>query len=227
MTGNGQSISFKYNDDGIRTAKTVNGVTTVYHLLGDRVTFESNGTDSIYYTYDAAGDLISLNLNGTEYYYIRNAQGDITGLFNSAGTQVVAYTYGSWGKLVSTTGILAATLGVKNPYRYRGYRYDTETGLYYLNSRYYNPQWGRFINADTSDILNVITELLTVNLFSYCTNNPANYQDEYGFSKNRYERPDTSMQNLKDHEVTALAHDKSLSGNERRKVPKGRKNKRS
>ena len=96
MTGNSQSISFKYNDDGIRTAKTVNGVTTTYHLLGDRVTFESNGTDSTYYTYDAAGDLISLNLNGTEYYCIRNAQGDITGLFNSAGTQVVAYTYDSW-----------------------------------------------------------------------------------------------------------------------------------
>jgi RHS repeat-associated core domain len=103
-----------------------------------------------------------MNLNGVEYWYIRNAQGDIIGLIDKAGTQVVSYTYDSWGKpspevkdesgnILPTSGItgsLASTVGVKNPYRYRGYRYDTETQLYYLNSRYYNPEWGRFINAD-------------------------------------------------------------------------------
>jgi RHS repeat-associated protein len=146
---NRQNKSYKYNDAGIRTQKVVNGVTTNYHLEGDKVTYESNGTDKIYYTYDSEGDLISMNLSGTEYYYIRNDQGDIIGLFDKAGIQVVAYTYDTWGKLISTTGTLASTVGAKNPYRYRGYRYDGETGLYYLNARYYNAEWGRFINADS------------------------------------------------------------------------------
>ena len=74
-------------------------------------------------------NLDSMNLNGKEYYYIRNAQGDITGLFDDKGLQVVTYTYDSWGKQVSITGSLASTVGVENPYRYRGYRYDAETGL--------------------------------------------------------------------------------------------------
>ncbi|EQB88355.1 YD repeat-containing protein [Clostridium punense] len=66
-----------------------------------------------------------MNLNDTEYFYVRNAQGDIIGLIDKAGTQVVFYTYDSWGKLISIEGTLKDTVGVKNPYRYRGYRYDT------------------------------------------------------------------------------------------------------
>jgi len=175
---NRQNKSYKYNDAGIRTQKVVNGVTTNYHLEGDKVTYESNGTDKIYYTYDSEGDLISMNLNETEYYYIRNAQGDIIGLFDKAGTQVVAYTYDTWGKLISTTGTLASTVGVKNPYRYRGYRYDGETGLYYLNARYYNAEWGRFINADAYG--GNVGNLLSHNVFAYCMNNPVNMSDPSG-----------------------------------------------
>jgi RHS repeat-associated protein len=178
ISGNGKSISYKYNDAGIRTQKVVNGVATNYHLEGDKVTYESNGTDKIYYTYDSEDDLISMNLNGTEYYYIRNAQGDIIGLFDKAGTQVVAYTYDTWGKLISTTGTLASTVGAKNPYRYRGYRYDGETGLYYLQSRYYNAEWGRFINAD--GYIGTPGELLSCNMFAYCSNNPVNRDDPNG-----------------------------------------------
>ena len=111
-----------------------------------------------------------MNLNGVEYYYIRNAQGDIIGLKDKTGTQVVSYAYDSWGKLISTTGSLASTVGVKNPYLYRGYRYDTETGLYYLQSRYYNADWGRFINAD--GLIGQTGALLGHNLFSYSNNNP-------------------------------------------------------
>jgi RHS repeat-associated protein len=73
---------------------------------------------------------------------------------------------------------LASTVGAENPYRYRGYRYDTETGLYYLQSRYYNPEWGRFINAD--GIVGNQDELLSCNMFAYCNNNPVNLQDEDG-----------------------------------------------
>jgi RHS repeat-associated protein len=179
IIGNGKNISYKYNDAGIRTEKIVDGVTTKYYLLGSRVAYETNGTDIIYYTYDDSSNLLSMNLNGIEYYYIRNAQGDIIGLFDKNGTQVVSYVYDSWGKLISITGTLAATVGVKNPYRYRGYRYDTETGLYYLGSRYYNPEWGRFINAD--GIAAVTGELLSANMFVYCKDNPTTLKDPSGF----------------------------------------------
>ncbi len=117
-------------------------------------------------------------LNDTEeYFYIRNAQSDIIGIINSIGKQVVSYTYDTWGKLISITGDKA--LGEKNPYRYRGYRYDTETGYYYLQSRYYNPEWGRFLNGDA--IGGSIGELLSHNTFAYCNNNPVISKDPNGF----------------------------------------------
>lgn len=181
ITGNGLDISFKYNDSGIRTEKTVNGVTTSYRVVGSKVTYETNGTDETYYTYDSTSYLLSMNLNGVEYYYIRNAQGDIIGLIDDAGTEVVTYSYDSWGKLISIDGSLKDTVGTKNPYRYRGYRYDSETGLYYLQSRYYNPEWGRFINADTTEVLTkTLTDLTDKNLFSYCDNNPITREDSDG-----------------------------------------------
>jgi len=185
MSKTGMDVSFKYNDSGIRTQKTVNGVTTNYYLDGDKVTYEDNGTDKIYYTYDSTGSLVSMNLNGAEYYYIRNAQGDIIGLFDKSGTTVASYTYDSWGKLISIKDSSGAditnstdSVGHKNQYRYRGYRYDTETGLYYLQSRYYNPEWGRFINCD--DDGGEMGTLLSHNMFLYCFNNPVNMTDEDG-----------------------------------------------
>nr|WP_242847851.1 RHS repeat-associated core domain-containing protein [Fervidicella metallireducens] len=124
-----------------------------------------------------------MKLNGAEYYYIRNAQGDIIGLLDGTGTQVVSYTYDSWGKLISIEGSLKDSVGVKNPYRYRGYRYDEETQLYYLQSRYYSPEFCRMLNADDTDILTQQHELLGKNLFAYCTNDPVNHSDDDGFWK--------------------------------------------
>ena len=97
---------------------------------------------------------------------------------NSAGTAVVEYTYDAWGKPLATTGSMANTLGLHNPLRYRGYVYDRETGLYYLQSRYYNPEWGRFINADSQ----LTSGLLGGNLYAYCLNNPINAIDPMGTS---------------------------------------------
>ena len=93
------------------------------------------------------GNIRELQRHGV-YYYLRNGQNDIVGLMDGSGVRVVEYIYDAWGKLISTTGTLATTLGADNPFRYRGYYYDTETGLYYLTTRYYDPEVCRFISAD-------------------------------------------------------------------------------
>lgn len=118
-----------------------------------------------------------MNFNGTKYGYVVNLQGDVLGLIDSTGAEVVKYTYDAWGKVLSTTGSLASTLGTIQPFRYRRYVYDVETGLYYLRSRYYNPEWGRFINTDA-----MITIYLSspTNLFNYCLNNPPSRSDKDG-----------------------------------------------
>ena len=100
----------------------------------------STPTKTLVYNYGDNG-LVGFTFNNTEYFYIRNAQSDIIGILNSAGNVVVEYTYDSWGQVISIEGELKDTVGVINPYRYRGYRYDNETGFYYLQSRYYNPEW--------------------------------------------------------------------------------------
>ncbi len=179
ISKSGTTASYKYNSDGIRTEKTVNGVTTVYNVVGGKVTWEKTGSNTpMYYLYDASGKLWAVQYNSNTYLYVRNAQGDITKLINNAGDVVVEYTYDAWGNLMSTTGSMASTLGAANPYRYRGYRYDTETGLYYLQSRYYNPQWGRFVNADGQ--INTDDDSTGLNLFANCGNNPVNRVDESG-----------------------------------------------
>ena len=110
---------------------------------------------------------------------MRNLQGDIVGIVNSSGVQVVEYLYDAWGRQVSITGSMASTVGRLNPFRYRGYVYDDETGLYYLRSRYYNPEWGRFINADT--LMGQVGGTFSHNLFAYCGNSPVNKVDPSGF----------------------------------------------
>ena len=114
------------------------------------------------------------------YYYSVNAQGDVTGIFTATGTEICRYVYDAWGRIVyqySTSGYTITTL---NPLRYRGYVYDTETELYYLQSRYYNPEWGRFINADA--LVSTGQGLLGNNMFAYCLNNPSNRIDVGGSS---------------------------------------------
>ena len=181
MNKSGQTITYGYDSDGKRITKTVNGTTYNYHYLGDQLVELTWDGNKLHFTYDSTGPL-SVNYNGTEYFYVKNAQGDVTGLVSASGTRVVTYTYDAWGNLLSTTGTMASTLGSANPLRYRGYVYDTETGLYYLQSRYYNPTWGRFINADDTTLLlsSPGKAHWDKNVFAYCDNNPLNRVDEDG-----------------------------------------------
>ncbi len=113
--------------------------------------FERIGNNVIYYLCNETDGLIGLQYNNEIYYYMKNAQNDIIGILDSNDNVVVRYTYDSWGKIVSIKDNNgnqisdSSHIGNINPYRYRGYYYDSETNLYYLNSRYYNPVWGRFI----------------------------------------------------------------------------------
>ena len=176
MTKNGSTIDYKYDDNGIRTEKTVNGVTTKYTTIDGRITSQTDGTNTLYFRYDSKNELFGVNVNGTEYVYIKNLQGDVTGIADMSGNVVVQYRYDPWGQVESVTGRLADTLGQLNPMRYRGYYLDSETGYYYLQSRYYEPEMRRFINAD--DIL--LAKLTDNNLFSYCGNEPINQIDPTG-----------------------------------------------
>ena len=102
---------------------------------------------------------------------MRNGQNGIVGLMDNSGATVVEYTYDSWGKSLTVSGTLATTLGANNPFRYRGYYYDTETGLYYLQSRYYDATVCKFISAD--EYLSTGQGIGGNNVYVYCLNNPA------------------------------------------------------
>lgn len=130
------------------------------------------------FTYDASGTPLTMSIDGTVYYYVTNLQGDVVGLLDTTGAQVVTYTYDAWGVGLTVTGTKANSIGMLNPLRYRGYVYDVGTGLYYLQSRYYDPQVGRFINAD--GLASTGQGLLGNNMFVYCLNNPGNCLDSSG-----------------------------------------------
>ena len=175
------TISYAYNSNGIRIKKTVNNIVTNYTLDGTKVIQETTGSDTIWYYYDESGTPVAFNLNSDLYLYTKNLQGDITGIVGTDGAAHVSYVYDAWGKVTASVvgnSTVGASLIAKNPYLYRGYRYDAETGLYYLNSRYYDPQTGRFINADI--IICVQKGLKGNNLFEYAYNNPSNMMDDDG-----------------------------------------------
>ena len=166
-----------YNADGIRISKVYtnagNTTTHSYLLDGTRILKETvSGASSytLYFYYDAAGSVTGLEYNGTSYYFQKNLQGDIIRICDTSGNTVVQYTYDAWGKLLSTTGTLASTVGQKNPFRYRGYYFDAETGLFYLQTRYFDVIVGRFLNAD--GYVDTVQGPLGCIIFAYCGNNP-------------------------------------------------------
>ena len=171
----GVTVEFVYNADGLRVQKTVNGVATKYTLHGKNVVHMTSGTDELHFFYDAQNRPTVVVYNGTAYAYVKSLQGDVVAILDENGNAVVSYGYDAWGAPLWCTGELAETLGKVQPFRYRGYVFDEETGLYYLRSRYYNPRWGRFVNADGA--------IIQKNLFAYCSNGPIVGYDPSGFER--------------------------------------------
>ncbi len=160
---------FRYDAQGRRTAK--NGINYVYDS-NDRLIAEGSVME---YFYDITG-LMGFKYGNEQYVYRKDAQGNITAILDSSGAVVVEYYYDAWGNHKWTGD---ETLAKRNPFRYRGYYYDEETGLYFLKSRYYDPKIGRFINIDS--VCYIAPELLNgLNLYAYCLNNPVMYVDPYG-----------------------------------------------
>ena len=175
---NGKEIRYFYDHTGSKVKKVVDGVTTEYRMAGDLLVSETADGQTVWYMYDSGANLVSMVSGGKNYFYIRNIQNDVIALIDEDGNEVVHYTYDSWGKILSITGSLKDTVGQQNPFRYRGYFYDTETGMYYLKSRYYDPELRRFISADGQ----INGGMLGSNLYIYCENDPVNRYDPFGNS---------------------------------------------
>ena len=189
LSGNGVTASYTYDVDGLRTSKTVNGVKHEYYYVGNTLQYEKFGTTELWFFYDADGNPSGVRYkNGsttTDYYFVCNWRGDVIRIYDGAGAVIANYNYDAWGNVISVTDANGAAITDSthianvNPLRYRGYYYDSETGFYYVSSRYYDPEVGRWINADNV-IAGVGGDLKGYNLFAYCFNNPVNMDDQAG-----------------------------------------------
>ena len=185
------TVDFAYDSDGKRVKKTSGNTETKYYYNGSilsglvRTTAGSTGTTktTVQFVYDAEGKPFMLRFNGkTDYFYLYNGLGDVVGLIDSSNKVVVRYQYNSWGKVTSSEDTSGVSLATLNPFRYRKYVYDPETGLYCLGSRYYDPEVGRFVNADDpGTIFAKPQELYNKNLYAYCDNNPVIREDIQGY----------------------------------------------
>ena len=178
MAKDGTSVSFAYDEKGLRLSKTVNDAVTRYTYSQGELIHVLDGSDRMTIRRDPNGQPMTIGFNGSEHFYLYNAQGDVVAIANYSGEVVVEYTYDAWGNPLSCTGSLADTLGKKNPFRYRGYVYDEETKLYYLVSRYYSPAMKRFISPDSYSVSSA--SLTSANMFAYCDNNPISRLDPNG-----------------------------------------------
>ena len=192
---------FTYNVNGVRTSKKSNGFTTRYYLNGNQILMQKDASNELTFFYGADGVTgfhLKNNVIDEDFYYKKNVQNDVIGIYSTQGIQIARYSYDAWGNciaeylqsdgtyakinndyMVNDTTIINRFIAFKNPFRYRSYYHDFETNLYYLNSRYYDPELGRFVNAD--DISNLTPNILNgINLYAYCLNNPVNTSDEDG-----------------------------------------------
>jgi RHS repeat-associated protein len=174
-------ITYTYNANGIRTSKTVDGVKHTYILDGTKILKETWGSSSIVPLYDNEDAVCGMIYDNTPYYFHKNLQGDIITITDKNGNGIVGYTYDAWGKCTVTFDVSGCDVATVNPYRYRGYYFDNEIGMYYLQSRYYDANVGRFINGDDIAFICGFTKPLFNNLFFYCNNSSPNFKDSSGY----------------------------------------------
>lgn len=175
------NITYTYDENGIRASKTSNGVKTKYFVdLDGNVVYQTDETNALLFYYDRNNEVIGFRYNNDNYFYVKNQQGDITDIVDSEGEVVASYQYDAWGKIISISG---SNLDIANlnPFRYRSYYYDADTNLYYLQSRYYDPEVCRFINCDNINYIGLSFNAIAYNPFAYCWNNPVNFVDYNGY----------------------------------------------
>ena len=202
------SATYHYDYKGLRDEKTVNGITTEFIYEGHDLIAEL-GDDPMYYTYDGNFSLIGFERGGSIYYYQYDIFGDVIGIVNDDGEQLCSYSYDLWGELLSVTG--DEELALRNPFRYRGYYYDNESGFYYLESRYYDPHTKRFLSYDDLESFFYGEEEDMESLFVYCGNNPTVFLDKNG--RLSYKNEIFTLNEFRDESVSvSTAINKYFSG---------------
>ena len=176
----GTKITYRYNANGMRNQKKMGSkVTDYYYDNNNNLIAEKTDNATLFFYYDTENSPVALSYNGKMFYYVKNVQGDIVKILDEDGISYASYVYDSWGNILSQSEDEQSSI---NPLRYRGYVYDEDTTLYYLQSRYYDPTTGRFINADDTAYVDTNSGTpLSTNMFAYCENNPVNKVDPNGY----------------------------------------------
>lgn len=187
------SNTYTYNAGGIRTGKTVSGVKHSYRLDGTKILSEKWGSNTLTPLYDNKDEVCGIVFNGASYYFLKNLQGDVISILDSGRNRVAEYLYDAWGVCTVVSDETEERIAEVNPFRYRSYYYDSETGMYYLQSRYYDPVVGRFLCIDEFRFLNIGNNIQRYNLFVVCDNDTVNYIDNTGNKKKKATRSVTAV----------------------------------
>lgn len=179
LIGIGNDISYEYDGEGRRISKTVKGNKEEYKYEGERLVKIIKEGREIEVLYDIKGEIVGLKNEEGYYYYRKDALGNIERIIDSTGKTIVKYEYSVWGELIEEKEIENKKIVEDNPYKYKSYYYDKESGLYYLKSRYYSASLHRFISLDQTEYME-IGSITGLNLYVYCGNDPVNMADPEG-----------------------------------------------
>ena len=185
-----KTVDYTYNSNGLIIKKVLGywyaddrdseEYTTKYYYDGEKLITEIGPRNRLDFLYDENGILYGLIKDSSrKYFYIRDFMSNILGLVDDSGNIVVKYKYDAYGNRISITDTSGCDLGNINPFRYKGYYYDDDAQMYYCKSRFYVPSWHRWLNSDSISYLEP-KNITSLNLFTYCNNNPVMYVDENG-----------------------------------------------